>query len=155
MNCRANGVEKSGDLITAVRAKNVETSKEYRFEGTLFADCTGDASIGALAGADFMTGRESKSEFGEATAQDVKDKITMGSSVQWNSVDLSTPDLFPDINWGLAMNEKSVHVLKVGDWDWENCTRYPPAILSKFRLTRSGRKRSAAHWPAISGPIPE
>lgn len=68
LNYRANGVEKEGNRIKAVHAVNIENSKELRFEAPLFADCTGDATIGALAGADFMMGREGKSDYGEPTA---------------------------------------------------------------------------------------
>jgi len=53
LNTHAIGVEKSGDRITAVIARDVRTGKDLRFAGSLFADCTGDATIGAFAGADF------------------------------------------------------------------------------------------------------
>lgn len=45
LNYRANGVEKNGDLITAVRASHIENSKELRFEAPLFADCSGSGEI--------------------------------------------------------------------------------------------------------------
>lgn len=37
-------------------------------EAPLFADCTGDGTVGFLAGADFRMGRESRDEFGEELA---------------------------------------------------------------------------------------
>jgi hypothetical protein len=44
---------------------HIETaSKELAFSAPLFADCTGDGTIGFLAGADFAMGREGKDEFG-------------------------------------------------------------------------------------------
>jgi len=124
LNFHANRVDKNGELIKAVHAVNTETSRELLFEAPLFADCTGDATIGALAGADFMMGREAKSEFGEATAPVIKDKMTMGASVQWYSKELSKPVEFPDIKWGLTFNEKSVKVIKKGDWNWETGMKY-------------------------------
>lgn len=124
LNYRANGVEKNGDLITAVRASNVENSRQLRFSAPLFADCTGDATIGALAGADFMMGREGKSDYGEPTAPKVRDKMTMGSSVQWYSEESDKPELFPVISWGLNFNEKSAQYLKKGEWQWETGMNY-------------------------------
>jgi hypothetical protein len=124
LNYHANAVEKKGNLINAVFAVNVETSKELRLEASLFADCTGDATVGKLAGADFMTGRESKSDYGEPTAPDVKDNMTMGSSVQWYSNESSQAEQFPDIKWGLTFNENSARIVKMGEWTWETGMRY-------------------------------
>ena len=86
-NYRAIAVEKEGDRITAVIAKHIETGEEKRFEAPLFSDCTGDGTIGYLAGADYRMGRESRDEFGESTAPEQADKMTMGASVQWYSED--------------------------------------------------------------------
>jgi len=124
LNYRANSVEKEGELIKSVRAVNIENSKELMFEAPLFADCTGDATIGALAGADFMMGREGQSEYGEPTAPKVKDKMTMGSSVQWYSEESSGPELFPVLPWGLNFNEKNAQAIKKGDWQWETGMNY-------------------------------
>ncbi|NEW80891.1 MAG: FAD-dependent oxidoreductase [Mariniphaga sp.] len=124
LNYRANSVEKEGELIKSVRAVNIENSKELRFESPLFADCTGDATIGALAGADFMMGREGQSEYGEPTAPKVKDKMTMGSSVQWYSEESSGSEFFPVIPWGLNFNEKNAQAIKKGDWQWETGMNY-------------------------------
>ena len=87
LNYRAIGVTKDGNKITSVTARHIESGKEQKFEAPLFSDCTGDGTIGYLAGADFRMGREAKSEFGESIAPEKADKMTMGASVQWYSVD--------------------------------------------------------------------
>lgn len=124
LNYHANRVEKNGDLIKAVYAVHTESSKVLRFEAPLFTDCTGDGTIGALAGAAFMTGRESKSDFGEPTAPEKKDEMTMGSSVQWYAEESDHPVKFPDIKWGIPFNEKSARVVKMGEWTWETGMKY-------------------------------
>ena len=124
LNFRANGVEKNGDQIKTILAVNTIDSKQYRFEAPLFADCTGDASIGALAGADFMMGREGQNEFGEQTAPKVKDKMTMGSSVQWYAEESPKPESFPLLSWALPINEKSSLAVKMGEWTWETGMNY-------------------------------
>jgi hypothetical protein len=49
LNQHAIRVEKAGNRIVAVVARDVRTGQDLRFTGALFADCTGDATIGALA----------------------------------------------------------------------------------------------------------
>jgi hypothetical protein len=77
-----------------------------------------------LAGADFMMGRESRSEFDEPTAPEKKDKMTMGSSVQWYAEESPGPVPFPDITWGLNFNETNSQKVKMGEWTWETGMQY-------------------------------
>jgi len=112
-------VEKAGNHIIAVVARDIRSSKELRFRATVFADCTGDGTLGFLAGADFRMGRESRSETGESLAPEQPDKMTMGASVQWYSGQTGESAGFPDCPWALQFNEKSCHYLTRGDWNWE------------------------------------
>jgi hypothetical protein len=124
-NYRAFAVKMKGSAIQSITAKHIETGKELVFTAPLFADCTGDGTIGYLAGADYAMGRESKAEFGEDTAPEVADKMTMGSSVQWYSEDcrdaarhVSTGD-FPVFKYGIDFNEENVQRVTMGEWTWE------------------------------------
>jgi hypothetical protein len=112
-------VEKQGNRITAVIAQDIQKGTQSRFAAPLFADCTGDGTLGYLAGADFRMGRESKAETGESLAPEVPDKMTMGASVQWYSIESDKPSRFPDCPWALQFNEQSCHYLTRGDWNWE------------------------------------
>jgi hypothetical protein len=53
LNHRVIKVETQGDTIASLVIQSTLTSRQYRLKGKLFADCTGDASIGFKAGADF------------------------------------------------------------------------------------------------------
>lgn len=119
LNCHANKVNMKDERIESIQASNTETGKKLLFSAPLFADCTGDATIGILAGATYMSGRESKSEFGETTAPDVADDLTMGSSVQWFAEDKAKVIPFPEIKWGLEWTEDKSENLIRGDWNWE------------------------------------
>ncbi|MGV8095796.1 MAG: FAD-dependent oxidoreductase [Mangrovibacterium sp.] len=119
LNYRVTAVEKKEELITAVIATGIENSKELRFESHLFADCTGDATLGFLSGADFKMGREAKNEFDEPSAPELSDEMTMGASVQWYCDEMQEPSGFSDIRWGLAIDEKTVQKVKRGQWYWE------------------------------------
>lgn len=120
LSTHAYMVEKEGDRITAVIAKELRTSRELRFTAPLFADCTGDGTIGFLAGADWRMGREGKSETNEEMAPEEPDKMTMGASVQWYSAKTDGPSPFPDCPWALEFNEESCQHAVRGDWDWES-----------------------------------
>ena len=85
LNYHANEVVVKDGKIEKVFAENIETGEKRAFSAPLFADCTGDGAIGYLAGAGYMTGRESRNKFNEPTAPEVADDLTMGISVQWFS----------------------------------------------------------------------
>ncbi|GHV64233.1 pyridine nucleotide-disulfide oxidoreductase [Bacteroidia bacterium] len=118
-NYHVSGVEMDGQKIRAVIAKHIENGTEQRFCAPLFADCTGDGTVGYLAGADYRMGRESRSEFGETTAPEKADKLTMGASVQWYSVDNGSSSGFPLFNYGVTFNDKSCEKVTMGEWTWE------------------------------------
>jgi hypothetical protein len=119
LNTHANEVVTENGKIKAVITQNIVTGEKLIFKGDLFADCTGDANIGARAGAEFMIGRESKSVFGEPTAPERGDSLTMGASVQWFSEKKENASTFPDIKWGLPWNETKAEAITRGDWNWE------------------------------------
>lgn len=112
-------VDKQGDRISAVYAKHIETGEEIRFEAPIFSDCTGDGTVGYLAGADYSMGREDRDVYGEPSAPEVGDKLTMGSSVQWYSVQTPNESEFPLFEYGLNFNENSCERVTMGEWTWE------------------------------------
>ena len=118
-NFRAFAVKTKGSRITEVHARHIENSEELSFSAPLFADCTGDGTIGVLAGADYRMGRESKAEFGEPTAPEKADEMTMGASVQWYSAEESKPMNFPVFQYGVDFNEKNTEQVTMGEWTWE------------------------------------
>ncbi len=138
---RMTRVVMNGDEIEAVVVENIETGEETLLRGDLFADCTGDGTVGALAGADFMMGRESRYEYGETLQIDMPvgygpgikgsvdknsflapekaDSMTMGASVQWYALDGTKTSKFPEFNYGVEFNEDNKEAIKKGDWNWE------------------------------------
>ena len=77
LNTRVYAVEKSGDRIGAVLARNTLTGARTRVRGAIFADTTGDGWVGYFGGAKFMYGREGVEKYGESCAPEVPDLTTM------------------------------------------------------------------------------
>jgi hypothetical protein len=119
VNMHAFKVQVQGDRIVAVIAKHIIDGSQLRFRAPLFADCTGDGTIGYLAGADYRMGRESINQTGESMAPEKPDKMTMGTSVMWYSAQTEQPTRFPDCLWALQFTEKSCQHATRGDWNWE------------------------------------
>ncbi|MDO5565848.1 MAG: FAD-dependent oxidoreductase, partial [Planctomycetia bacterium] len=111
----------------------------------LFSDCTGDATVGFLAGADWHMGRESRSETGESLAPEKKDAMTMGASVQWNTVEDKTNNAFPELPWAIVFNEKTIRPMVHGDWDWEAGMNLDQ-INDTERIRDLGLRAAYGHW---------
>jgi hypothetical protein len=119
VNMHAFEVEMRGNRIAAVVAKHIINSTELRFPAPLFVDCTGDGTIGYLAGADYRMGREGRQQTGESMAPEKPDKMTMGASVMWYSADTGQPEVFPLCPWALQFTEQSCQNATRGEWNWE------------------------------------
>jgi hypothetical protein len=119
LNMHVFEVQMQQNRIVAVIARHIENSTELSFAAPLFVDCTGDGSLGYLAGADFRMGREGKDQTGESLAPEKADKMTMGSSIQWYAGKSERPTGFPKCTWALQLSEESCQHTLRGDWNWE------------------------------------
>lgn len=72
---RVFAVEAANNRIRSVTAQDIRSARRLRISGKFFADCTGDATVGFLAGADHEVASEGK----------------MGSSNLWNVLDVADP----------------------------------------------------------------
>ncbi len=118
-SCRMTSLQKENNRIVSITTTHIETGERQVFRAPLFADCTGDGTVGYLAGADFRMGRESKREFDEPHAVDTADSQVMGASVQWYSVETKEPQDFPVFDYGLEFTEESSEKVMMGEWTWE------------------------------------
>ena len=116
---RAYGVETNAQRkIVAVDARHVETGARRRFVAPLYVDATGDGWLGYWAGAEFMLGREAKTEYDEPThGQDVADTSTMGNSLLWTTKTNETAYVFPSVPWATKISGNRADT--AGGWQWE------------------------------------
>ena len=120
----AIGLEKDGNRIAGVEAREVATGTIRRFRAPVFIDATGDGWLGYWAGADHRYGREAHTEFGEAWEKHgdlwspkTPDNRVLGTSVLWNSEQTGERSDFPDVSW--AMLVAKGHSAIKGEWYWE------------------------------------
>ncbi len=125
-------VEMNGGKISAVLARDTRTSILMRFSAPLFADCTGDGDLGAMAGAEYRMGRESKDQTGERSAAKIADCQVLGASVQWNTRECPEPSPFPLFEYGLDFSEESCFPVDKGDWNWETGLRWDPIVQAEM-----------------------
>jgi hypothetical protein len=146
LDTRANRVEMDGKRIKAVIAQEVATGKRLRLNARWFADCTGDACIGALAGADF----------------EMTPKGHMGICNLWNVADTGQPVAFPRCPWALDLSaapfpgRKTLDVRELGGWYWESGFDHDP--FEKAEYTRDWNFRAMyGAWDAlknVDGKLP-
>jgi ribulose 1,5-bisphosphate synthetase/thiazole synthase len=141
-NHRAIATEKSGNTITAVVVQSTLTSRRQCLVGKLFADCTGDAVIGSLAGADheFSVGNNMGSTnlwrpLDASKEEDVlkcecKDKDALTAAFREGS----TGQPFPRCPWAIDLTDKpfpgrkgfkgqwgsNEPLANLGGWFWES-----------------------------------
>ena len=112
LDYRVNAAEVIDGRIRAVIAQSTTSGRRLRFVGKFFADCTGDAAVGALAGADF----------------ELEPKGHMGPCNLWNVAPSSNAVSFPRCPWALDLTDKPFpgrskekpDPHKLGGWYWES-----------------------------------
>lgn len=106
LNHHAYQAETREKAVTAVYAFDTRTSQQTRFEGRLFADCTGHGTIGALANAEWQ----------------MAEKGRMGMSNMWAWDELEQPTSFPETPWALDLMMKDFPYPRNhhGEWFWES-----------------------------------
>jgi hypothetical protein len=138
---RVNQVETDGDTIRSVVAQSTRSARRVKIRGRLFSDCTGDGTVGYLAGADFMISDEGfmgasnlwnvldQADQKQVLECECKDKDAL--TVQTESGDVAAP--FPRLKWAIDLSDKPfpgrpkfnadtkmAGLNHLGGWFWES-----------------------------------
>lgn len=107
-------VEKSDPrTVSRLTAVNPQNGTEYTIEGRLFADCTGDGTIGYLAGASFRMGAEEPDEYDEGFAPDKKEYgELLGHSILFYTKDTGHPVRYTAPDFAIKDAEKRIPKLQ-------------------------------------------
>lgn len=97
-------------LITRVRCFQETTEKHLLLETPLFADCTGNGTLGYFVGAEFMTGSESRADFGELHAPEKTNNFRMGNTILFRAVNRGEPVKFTPPPFAKKLTEQDLHL---------------------------------------------
>ncbi len=124
-------VTTDGERITGVTVWDYRGGKRRHIKGRLFADCTGDAALGAMAGADF----------------EVTTNGHMGMSDLWYIEDTGKKYTFPRCPWAIDLSDSvfpgrrsdkdyrfTPEGFNLGAWFWEGGMEHDP--IAKMEYTR-------------------
>ena len=73
--------------VTEIQCWQLTTETNWTLTAPLFADCTGNGTLGFFAGAAFRTGSESKAEYNEPHAPEKANNHRMGNTLLFKAVD--------------------------------------------------------------------
>lgn len=149
---RAVEVRKEGNQVAAVLIRHIETAQEIWLEAPLFSDCTGDGTVGFLAGAHYLMGREARHEYGETLAPETSDNLTMGASVQWYSRKNSDVTSFPEFSYGVTFDESNCEKVTMGEWKWETGMNYDQ-IYDAERIRDYGLLVVYSNWSFLKNHL--
>lgn len=142
LNERAIGVEKKDNRIAAVIIQNTISAVQKKVSAKFFADCTGDAVIGHLAGADYEIAASGimgmsnlwnvldASDEKEVLSCECKDKTAL--TIQYENGNTEQP--FPRCPWAIDLSKKPFPgrggykgqwggndpLANLGGWFWES-----------------------------------
>jgi len=98
-------VETEGEHITAIKCFQETTEMRYLFRAPLWADCTGNGTLGYFAGAEFRQGSESKAESGEADAPEEHNNDRMGNTILLKAYNTGHPVKFTPPSFAKKLTE--------------------------------------------------
>lgn len=107
-----------GDNISRINAFCSPTEELYEITAKKFADCTGDGTLAALAGAEFMRGREAKSTYNESLGLEKADDITMGNSLMFEAQKHDKPMPFVAPSWARKYTFKDFQHRRIGSYEY-------------------------------------
>ncbi len=109
----------SKSRIAAVLAARPGTQDVFTISGKMFIDTSGDGRLGAEAGAEFRTGREGRTEFGEDLAPPQPDNQMLGSSILFTTRRYDQPIPFTPPDWALRFPTcEDLPYRSHGSWEW-------------------------------------
>ena len=106
LNTYVDAAETKDGRILSVSGNQMTTETRVSVRAALFADCSGDGILGALAGAEFRMGREARAEFGESIAPEKADKKTMGLSCLIQARETDKPQPFIPPAWAYRYDDE-------------------------------------------------
>ncbi len=142
------------DRITSILCVQETTEMRYCFTAPIFVDATGNGTLGYYAGAQWRTGSEAKSEFGELHAPEQPDNYRMGNTIMMRARDMGKPVKFTPPSFAKKLTEKQlakrIHCAKMRDTI--DCSDSPdPEEYKRTSMTSSACNDYGYWWLELCG----
>ena len=108
LNTVMEDCETEGNSVKSILAYQHTTETHWRFTGDIFIDCTGNGTLGYLAGAEFRTGSEGRAEFDEPHAPETANNDRMGNTLLFKAVDRGTSVNFKRPDFAKTFTEEQL-----------------------------------------------
>ncbi|MCE5270939.1 FAD-dependent oxidoreductase [bacterium] len=99
LNTTLDGCRLDNGRIVSVQCYDMRREEHLTIEGLQFVDCTGDGTLGVLAGNPFRVGCEARGEFDESLAPEQPEPYTLGSTLLFQARDFGRPMKFIPPAW--------------------------------------------------------
>lgn len=170
LNTTVQDVQTEDGAIRSVTAHTLGAELVRTIRSSVFIDCSGDGTVGALAGNEWRMGQEAQAEFDEPHAPEGADDSTMGSSLHFKTVDIGRPVEFTAPEWAVRYDDpeffprggRSIPTLASGYWWIEIGTPWNTLYENeevRHELTRhvlgiwDFLKNRHPHWSKLAGNI--
>lgn len=94
LNTTMHSVTSENGVVKKIVCYQLTTEKHFEISSRFFIDCTGHGTLSYFAGAEYKTGSEGKSEYGEVHAPEKTDNKRMGNTLLFKAVDRGHPVKF-------------------------------------------------------------
>lgn len=105
LNTSIHDLQVEGDRITSVCGYQLTTEIHWQLTARIFMDCTGNGTLGYMAGADYRTGSECRGEFNEPDAPETANNNRMGNTLLFKAIDREKPVTFRTPAWARHFTE--------------------------------------------------
>jgi hypothetical protein len=148
-------------IVSAV-CENQDSQRRFIVKAKSYIDTTGDGRLGAEAGAEWVQGREARSQYNESIAPLVADHETEGTSIDFQAKDYGHPVTFRPPFWAAKFNKSQFQYRGVsgtrpyGYW-WNEISWPYNTITDGENVTQEGISDILGLWDYIknSGDHPE
>ncbi len=118
-----SGVQGIGEVgpvrrIVKATARQHSTETVYVIDAKYFIDATGDGRLGAVVGADFQYGRESRDTYGESFGAEVADGKVLGSSLLFTARRYDHPVPYIPPKWAKKYTEEDLKLRSHGSLEY-------------------------------------
>lgn len=115
LNTTMHDVQTQGAHVESISCYQMTTETEWTLRAPIFCDCTGNGTLGFMAGMPFRVGSEGREEFNEPHAPEQTNLHRMGNTLLFKAVDRGHPVEFVPPKGAYTFTEEQLRYRKHAD----------------------------------------